>query len=217
MQTLTKNLIAAGVSEKVLNESILTRLLPGSPQRRYNLVNRAIGKGELVRLKRGLYVLDSKYRDSPVHPFSIAQAIEPGSYISTESALSFHQWIPEGVRMTTSISAGKKLVEINHQDYGTFSFRPIATNRGYFLELVNRLELDRQVAWVARPSRALMDMVYLRKLEWQGLEWLQSSYRIEWEQLRSITGAEIRTLRLIYKNKRVITFLNKLSGELGND
>jgi hypothetical protein len=57
----------------------------------------------------------------------------------------------------------------------------------------------------------------LRKIEWQGLGWLVEGLRIDYEHLRIITSADIRTLELVYKQQRVKTFLGSLAKELGND
>jgi hypothetical protein len=57
----------------------------------------------------------------------------------------------------------------------------------------------------------------MKKAEWQGMDWLQQSLRIEYESIRQITSAEIRTLKLVYKHQRVIQFLDELARELGND
>jgi hypothetical protein len=81
--------------------------------------------------------------------------------------------------------------------------------------MVARITIDRQTMLVARPLRALLDMVCLRKLEWQGLEWFEDSMRIEQEQLRSVTGEQLRTLKLVYKQKRMQQFLSKLETALG--
>ena len=70
---------------------------------------------------------------------------------------------------------------------------------------------------VAHPIRALMDLVCLKKSEWQGIEWLHENLRIDDEYLRQVTGADIRTLELVYKHKRVKSFLKHLARELGND
>jgi len=70
---------------------------------------------------------------------------------------------------------------------------------------------------IAKPLRALFDLVCLRKLEWQGMGWLVDGMRIELEQLRKTTAAEILILKEVYKHKRVKTFLEEFSRELGND
>ena len=45
--------------------------------------------------------------------------------------------------------------------------------------LVNRALEDRQTALIASPLRALMDLVALRRCEWQGLAWLSEGLRVE--------------------------------------
>ena len=217
MQTLTQTLIDSGLANRVLSESQLRRVVAGSPQRRYHLVNRAMAAGELVRLHRGTYLLAQGFRDLPAHPFALAQAFDAGSYVSFETALAHHGWIPEAVRSVASVTAGRKSSAHEHAVFGGFTFRPLAVDPGYFLVGVERLELGGQIALMARPARALMDMVCLRKQEWQGLAWLIEGLRIDLEQLRTITSADIRTLGEVYRHKRVRAFLLNLARELGND
>ena len=217
MQTLTEQLIDEGFNNRVIVDSQLARLTTGTPQRRHNLVNRAMKAGELLRLRRGTYLLAGKYRDYAAHPFALAQAFVPGSYVSFETALAFHGWIPEAVFTTASVTPGRKSYAYNHPQLGSFTFHPLATQAGYFLELVDREQINEQTMLVASPIRALMDLVCLRKSEWQGMKWLQESLRIDEEHLRQITRADIRTLELVYKHKRVKDFLEYLARELGND
>ena len=217
MRTLTREVIDRGLANRVLTDTQLARILAGTDQRRYHLVNRAMKSGELVRLRRGTYVLDSKYRAYPAHPFALAQAFVPGSYVSFETALAHHGWIPEAVRATDSVTPGRKSSAYDHPVFGTYSFRPLATRAGHFLELVDRVEVSHQVALVAQPARALLDLVCLRKEAWQGIGWLVEGLRIDDETLRQITSADIRTLELVYKQTRVKAFLKALAREIGND
>lgn len=217
MQTLTKQLIDLKLFNRVLTDSLLARIIKGSKQRRYHLVNRAMKADELLRLRRGSYLLAEPFRDQPIHPFSLAQAFVPGSYVSFETALALHGWIPEAVYTTASVTPGRKSLEYEHAVFGHFSFHPLATQPGYFLELVERQQSKEQTMLVAKPVRALMDLICLKKAEWQGMDWLQESLRIDDEYLRQVTGADIRTLKLVYKHNRVIRFLDSLARELGND
>ncbi len=217
MQTLTQQLIDLGLKNRVLTDSQLARIVGGSPQRRYGLVNRAMKAGELLRLTRGSYLLADRFRDYPGHPFALAQAFVPGSYVSFETALAHHGWIPEAVYTTASVVAGRKSLDYTHPVFGRLSFHPLAIQAGYFLELVGRLQITEQTMLVAEPFRALMDLVCLRKVEWQGMEWLTEGLRIDNETLRTITSADIRTLALVYKQKRVKAFLTSLARELGHD
>ena len=217
MQTLTELLINRGYKNRVIVDTQLARLIGGTPQRRHSLVNRAMKASELLRLRRGTYLLADRFRDFPGHPFTLAQAFVPGSYVSFETALAHHGWIPEAVYTTACVTPGRKSHEYEHPLFGSFSFHPLAINAGYFLELVVREQINKQTMLIAEPVRALMDLVCLRKTEWQGIEWLQESMRIDHEHLGQITGADINTLKLVYKHKRVTAFLESLARESGND
>lgn len=215
MQTLTEQLIEERLSNRILTDTQLGRLIPGSSQRRYNLVNRAMKAGELIRLRRGLYMLPDKYRSRPCHPYVLAQRLVPGSYVSLETALAFHNWIPEAVYSTASVVPGNKAKEFNYESHGRFTFHPLAIQTGYFLELVERVQLGKQPVLMARPVRALLDLVCFKKTEWQGLAWLVQGMRIDEDVLNQITGAELRTLKQVYKYKRVKGFITQLEIALG--
>ena len=217
MKSLTEKIIETDQINRVFSDAQLKRMLDGSDARRYGLVNRALKAGELHRVRRGLYVLDNKYRDYPLHPFALAQVMVPGSYISLETALSFHGWIPEAVFTTASILMGRKSKSCEYEKLGSFSFHPLAIQRGYFLEQVLRVQVNQQTMLIAKPFRALIDLVCLRKKEWQGMDWLIEGMRIDYEHLKIIKSVEISSLKLVYKQKRVINFLDGLSRELGND
>jgi hypothetical protein len=215
MQTLTEQLIEEGLNDRVLTDTQLGRLISGSRQRRYNLVNRAMKAGELIRLRRGLYMLPDKYRSQPCHPYVLAQRLVPGSYVSLETALAFHNWIPEAVYSTASVMPGHKAKEFSYESLGRFTFHPLPIQVGYFLELVERVKLVEQPVLMAQPVRALLDLVCLKKVEWQGLVWLVQGMRIDEDVLHQVTGAELRTLKQVYKRKRVKGFIAQLEAALG--
>lgn len=217
MQTLTEKLIQEGLSNRILSERQLERIVDGTAAQRYGLVNRAFKAGELLRVRRGLYLLSPQYRSEPAHPFVIAQALEPGSYVSFETALGSHGWIPESVSITASVVPGSKSSSLEHQLLGDFTFHPLALNRNHFLELVDREQFGAQAALVAQPLRALMDLVCLRKLQWQGLAWLTQGMRIEQRTLEGVTSADIRTLRDVYKHNSTKNFILAMAHELHLD
>jgi hypothetical protein len=217
MQTLTELIVEHRLTDRVLSEAQVRRLVQGSDQRRYHLVNRAMAAGELVRLRRGRYLLSNRLRSRAAHPYALAQVFEPGSYVSFETALAHHGWIPEAVRSVASVTPGRKSLERTHEAFGHFSFHPLALKPGGFLVLVERSVLADQTALVAQPLRALMDLVCLRKQDWQGIAWLVDGLRIDESRLRTITGAQIRALMDVYSQKRVQWFLTCLARELGND
>lgn len=164
----------SGLGHRVVSQAQLARLVDGTPQRRYNLVNRAIQHGELLQLRRGLYLLAPNKQNSSPHPFVLAQALRSGSYISMESALSFHGWIPESVPATLSVLPGRRQLEVNHPVLGLYRLYPLALQRGQFLQAVDRHTFSGQMALVAQPLRALLYMVCLRKLEVADMKTLAS-------------------------------------------
>jgi len=210
MSSLINQIIANGQANFVLSDRQLARVLGGSDGRRYGQVNRAMKVGDLVRVKRGVYVLADKYRDNPLHPFALAQQLLPGGYISAESALSHHGWIPEAVHSVLSVTAKGKSVSYDHETLGKFEFQRMTVKPGYFLQAVTRYELQKQVALVAEPMRALLDLVYLRKLSWQGLDYLLDGLRIDEQAIKTVPSLSIIKLLDVYKGKREINFIEEL-------
>ncbi len=180
-------------------------------------MNRALKKEELVRLHRGLYLLNDRFRDVPCHPFYLAQAFAPGSYISFETALAYHGWIPESVFVTKSAIPGRKVKQFQNEKNGLFTFHPLFVHRIHFLELVKRHQENGQTMLIAEPLRALMDLVCLRKPAWKGLGWLINGLRIDPDCLFSVDPKKIMLLKLVYKNQRTQLFLEAMSKELCHD
>ena len=214
MQTLTEELIQAGRAGRALSLAQVARQLHGTPQRRYNLVNRALQHGELLQLRRGLYLLAPQLQSQTPHPFVLAQALQSGSYVSFESALSFHGWIPEAVPVTLSVLPGRRRLEVDHAVLGLFRFYPLALRPGYFLEAVDRHTFNGQTALVAQPLRALLDIVCLRKLEGASVRELAHSMRIDDELLMQTNAASWQSLQLVYAHKRMTTAIEALQSEM---
>ena len=217
MKAVTKIIVEQGLANRFITASQLDQLIMGSPDRRYGLVNRAMKGGELLRLQRGLYTLADRYHSHPCHPFALAQALVPGSYISFETALAYHGWIPERVFTTASVVPGRKSRSYENEKLGAYSFHPLAIQSGYFLEMVSRMQVDGQTMLMAKPCRALMDLICLQKKSWKGVEWLSEGLRIDPGFLNTITKNDINTLKLVYKHKRVKSFLSSLILELDID
>ncbi len=217
MQTVTETIIDQGLANRFIKASQLKHLIDGSSERRYGLVNRAMKSGELLQIQRGIYILANRYRPHPFHPFALAQALAPGSYISFETALAYHGWIPERVFTISSIISDRKSRKYENEKLGTYSFHPLAIRPGYFLELVNRIKIDEQTILMARPCRALIDLICLRKIGWKGMGWLSEWLRINPNFISSISRRDLDTLKLVYKHKRVKSFVSSLSVEIDID
>lgn len=207
MSALAKEISAAGLSSRIIEERQLAELVGGTAARRYGLVNRAIKDGALIRVKRGKYVLAAEDRADPVHPFAVAQSLLPGSYVSFETALAYHGWIPETVFTTASVSPGRKTIKHETDTFGSFAFHPLAIHDYHLLTGVDRAILGKLAALVAQPLRAILDLVALRKHPWQGLEWLTADLRIDDARLIGLKRHDFAALKPVFKHKAVNAFL----------
>ena len=68
-------------------------------------IRRALESGDFIRLRRGLYALAPHLRKRPVEAHLVAQDVYGPSYVSLETALSMHGWIPEGVFSTSCVTS----------------------------------------------------------------------------------------------------------------
>jgi len=210
MTTLISLITRAGYTNRILNDRQLARIIGGSDDRRYGQVKRALKSGDLIRIKRGHYVLAESCRTHPVHPFALAQTLVVGSYVSMETALAFHGWIPEAVFTTVSVTPGRKSKDVQHETFGQFEFRPLALHTSGFLSGVERHILSLQPSIVASPLRALMDIVAYRKKDWAGISWIESGLRIERSSLLQLRRRDFQALVDVYKHKAASNFLVEL-------
>jgi len=186
-------------------------LFPGSKDRRSSLVKRAIANGEIIHIRRGLYCLGSKYRKRPVSLYCLAQRIYGPSYISLESALSRHRWIPEAVHTITSVSVNKS--REFETPLGVFSYTRVPQK--VFYESVERLSDDAgNISLMASPVKSLVDYVYVHKKEWSGIEPAIESLRIDHEDFESATGEQLDALMANYRSRRVRRFIEGMMRDL---
>ncbi len=214
MSALISQVTSAGYADRVLSDQQIGRILGGSDDRRYGQVKRALQSGALIRIKRGIYVLAEQYREHPLHPFALAQVLVAGSYVSMETALAFHGWIPEAVYTNVSVTPGRKSQVIDHPNFGHFVFNPLALHKSGFLAGVHRHVISDQAMLVASPLRALMDLVAFRKQEWENIAWLEKGMRIDHTHLLQIRSKDFSVLRGVYKHKAVNEFLSRLERDV---
>jgi predicted transcriptional regulator of viral defense system len=114
--------------------------------------------GRLWQLRRGLYSLAPPYQKNAPHPFTAANRMVMGSYVSLQSALGYYGLIPEFVPVVTSVTTRRPGEWTN--PVGRFVFRHIRPDLffGYALTVVS----DGQSAFVATPEKALLDLIYLQ-------------------------------------------------------
>jgi predicted transcriptional regulator of viral defense system len=120
-------------------------------------LSRWTNAGRLYQLRRGLYALAPPFQRVKPHPFTIANRMVLGSYVSCQSALAHYGLIPEYVPTVVSVCSSRP--RRWDTPLGSFLFRHVRTEylQGYQLLNVG----DGQQALVARPEKALLDLIYL--------------------------------------------------------
>jgi predicted transcriptional regulator of viral defense system len=120
-------------------------------------LDRWVKNGRVVQLRREVYLLKRPYTSKAAHPFTIANALKKASYVSLQSALAHYGMIPEYVPVTTSVTTGRP--EECDTRMGRFLFRHVSPKRFFgFEELAVS---PGQQALMARPAKALVDLLYL--------------------------------------------------------
>jgi predicted transcriptional regulator of viral defense system len=175
-----------------------------------NLIQRAVSWGWLQRVKQGLFLIGRPFRKEKPSLFELAQHLYGPSYISMESALSFHQMIPEAVYATVSVCA-KRSVEFE-TSLGLYLFHHVPTS--HFYEGVERVEEGKGAYLIATPLKALGDYIYVNKKEYSKAINIAADLRIEVELLGKQPLELLNLLEKNYPNARVRKFYKHLHKEL---
>lgn len=214
MLTSTERLLDAGYGARLFTDRDLARIYGGSAARRFGLANRAMAKGELMRVRRGMYCLGEKYRTAPISKYRVANCLDPLSIVSLQSGLAFHGLIPEGVPGVTSGCVGPRARTFD-TPFGVMTYTPIPVRPHTWMRAVARQERNGQHFFVADPLRALADLIYASRPTWTDIPQLLTGLRIDPDDLEALTGDDFEVVQGIYRTKRVYQFLTKLARELG--
>lgn len=158
-------------------------------------ISELIKSGDLILLKKGLYIPGGKTNITMPEPFLIANYLWGPSYVSLETALSYWGLIPERVYEIKSITI--KLSKKIETPVGRFTYR-FMTLPYYSFGIKNVELVHGQVALVASPEKALCDKIIttaglnLRSVA-QTRNFLMDDLRIDQELLKNINIKELRS------------------------
>ena len=122
-------------------------------------IRRLLLRGDVVRVRKGLYVFGEVYRRGPVRREVLANLIYGPSYVSLDYALAWHNLIPERVETVTSVTTGRSRDFAT--PFGAFTYRLLGEGRyavGVCLE-----QADGTSFLMASPEKALVDKVWSDK------------------------------------------------------
>ena len=128
-------------------------------------------KGYIKPLAGGYYTLADRIVDED-YLFMVANKLYEPSYVSLESALAYHQVIPESVLGVTSVSSRK--TKQYESVWGGFSYRSVKPQVMFGYQVVETSQ--RKKYKIAGLEKAVLDYLYLNSgiqsiADFEGLRW----------------------------------------------
>lgn len=119
-------------------------------------IHNLLKRGILEQVKKGLYIAGPSISKVKPDPFLIANHILGPSYISLESALSYHGLIPERVYTITSVTT--KATREYTTPLGTFTYTRLPLP--YYSYGIRSIEIatDQRIM-IASPEKAIFDKI----------------------------------------------------------
>ncbi len=167
---------------------------------------------QLIRLKKGLFVVAPKVSKSQISRELIANHLYGPSYISLESALSYYGLIPErvySVRSVTTKRAKQYLTPLGKFDY------PKVPENYFSIGIQQEQTESKSIFLIASPEKALCDMILLTSgLRLQSVKavktYLEENLRIDLSEKKDWNTEIIRECSEKGKKKTELTQLLKL-------
>ncbi len=168
--------------------------------------------GKLLRLKRGLYVVNPQWSEKRISLELVANHIYSPSYISLQTALRWYGLIPERVARIQSMTV--KHSRKFENPLGIFDYTYV--NRDYFPIGIRQEQTQEGSFIIASPEKALCDLVIstagvnLRYVS-QAREFLEEDLRFEMDAFWNLDkNIFIQCAKAGKKSKSIETIVNLL-------
>ena len=164
-----------------------------------------VKKGELIRLKKGMYTFGKEYQTIPIDMMSVANTLYAPSYVSFEYALSYYGLIPERVYKITSATMHMK--KEFQTPIGRFSYKVVPL-QAYALGVDWMYDKTHGGKLIATAEKALCDKIKsdrgIGRLSQAKLEnYLEHDLRIDMDLLFSLDTALIEAVATAYKSSNL--------------
>lgn len=169
-----------------------------------NQLNRWQRKGLILKLRKGVYILNRSDRKIEPSDMYLANQFYAPSYISLEYALSFYGLIPERVYDVTSVTTKKTLHFSN--SIGNFNYRHIMPSAFKGFKIIkDHSGLD---VFMAEPEKAVVDFLYFAfgrdpKVNEKSQDLFSESYRFE--DVGTLKEKRILELASLFNNSNLNT------------
>jgi hypothetical protein len=179
-------------AEQPISTQILLTLLRDY-KRPYDKIIDLVNQGDLIQLRKGLYMTTTSISTNRPEPFLIANHLYGPSYISLDSALYYWGYIPERVFEITSVTSKIAKKAIVQNTVFSFTHLPLA----YYPVGIKSIALtDVQTVLIASPEKCICDKVIttvgvnLRSKK-QAMTFLVQDLRMDKDRLRELNLREM--------------------------
>ena len=172
-----------------------------------NQLERWCARGLLIKLKRGVYLLNPDDRKIDPSMAYLANQLYSPSYVSLEYALNYYGLIPERVSDVTSV-ATKKTFRVKN-NVGLFTYQHVKTKafRGF-----RALKDDAGLSiLVAEPEKAIVDFLYFNLDKFKGGDdenLLEESYRLQ--NLETLKSGKVSEFARFFGNSKLTRVCSSL-------
>ena len=170
--------------------------------------------GKLLRLKRGLYIVNPEWSGKSVSNELVANHLYTPSYVSMHTALRWYGLIPEFVHLIQSMTI--KHSRMFENALGRFSYTCVG--RDYFPIGLRQGETEGATFIIASPEKALCDLicstsgVFLRYQK-QALAFLEEDLRFDMDALSQFDAGILQQCADAGKKTQSIETIIKLLGQ----
>jgi predicted transcriptional regulator of viral defense system len=164
-----------------------------------------VNKGELIRLKKGVYTLGEDYQTASIDMISLANTLYAPSYVSFDYALSYYGLIPERVYEITS--ATMRMKKEFDTPLGRFTYKPVplqayALGIDWLYDDINGGKL------IATSEKALCDKIRsdrgIGRMSQQKLrDYLEFDLRIDMDLLYALDAELILRIATAYRSSNL--------------
>jgi hypothetical protein len=207
--------IAKGFGDAPFSRHLLLEMLKDY-KRPNDKISEWIKSGELIAIRRGLYITGPE-TDLPVpEPFLIANHLRGPSYVSSETALSYLGFIPERVYEITSVTL--KTAKKFNTPVGRFNFQHLPSP--YYSFGIESIKLtSKQTALIASKEKAVCDKIILTsgltlRSTRQTKDFLVEDLRIDESSLQKLDVKMIRSWLKDAPKKNSLEMLIKTLNDL---
>jgi len=176
-------------------------------------ISNLLQKGQIIRVKKGLYIFGEGYRNKPYSREILANLIYGPSYVSLDYALQHHGLIPERVEVVTSVSVGRSRRFFTPVGLFTYRMIPLKAYRNG----MDRVDTgDGRGFLMATPEKALADKLYDARgtgirTQKELIGYLEESLRIDPEPLRELEPNKLDEVARGYRSPKIRLLKNLVS------